>query len=228
MKIISLKICPYVQQVRVLMEAKKVHYEVEEIDPGNRPPWLMEASPDGGEVPALVTDDGKVLFQSDSIMEFIDEVFGDPLLKGSPLIKAQDRAWGFLASENYLVQCSTQRSPDEATLKERTEELTPIFKHMELHLNEKPYFHGSSLSMVDINWLPLLHRTALIEKYSGYDFLESYPKLKKWRKSLLETGLAETSVPEDFEEIFTGFYLNEGTYLGCMSSNKSGPNLKFS
>ena len=28
MKIISLKICPYVQQVRVLLEAKKINYEV--------------------------------------------------------------------------------------------------------------------------------------------------------------------------------------------------------
>ncbi len=28
MKIISLKICPYVQQVRVLLEAKKNNYEV--------------------------------------------------------------------------------------------------------------------------------------------------------------------------------------------------------
>ena len=43
MKIISLKICPYVQQVRVLLEAKKINYEVEEIDPANRPPVV-----DGG------------------------------------------------------------------------------------------------------------------------------------------------------------------------------------
>ena len=126
MKVISLKICPYVQQVRILLEAKKIKYEVEDIDPVNRPQWLMEASPDNGEVPVLVTDDGAILFQSDAIMEYVDEVFGRPLLKGSSLMKARDRSWGYLASDNYLVQCSTQRSPDEATLKERLEELTPI------------------------------------------------------------------------------------------------------
>jgi glutathione S-transferase len=217
MKIISLKICPYVQQVRLLLEAKKVKYEVEEIDPTNRPQWLMEASPDSGEVPVLVTDEGEILFQSDAIMEYVDEVFGDPLLKGGSLMKARDRAWGYLASDNYLVQCSTQRSPDEATLNERLKELTPIFDQTERHLKEQPYFHGEELSLVDINWFPLLHRAALIYKHSGYDFLERYPKLKKWQKALMKTGLAKTSVPKDFEEIFIGFYLNEGTYLGRLA-----------
>ena len=217
MKIISLKVCPYVQQVRVLLEAKKISYEVEDIDPENRPQWLMEASPDSGEVPVLVTDDGEALFQSDAIMEYIDEVFGDPLLNGGPLEKARDRAWAYLASDNYLVQCSTQRSPDETKLDERLKELTPIFEQTERHLKEGPYFNGSDLSMVDINWLPLLHRASLIEKHSSYDFLAAYPKLKKWQRALLETGLVETSVPEDFEVIFTEFYLNEGTYLGRLA-----------
>jgi len=177
----------------------------------------MEASPDNGEVPVLVTDEGEILFQSDAIMEYVDEVFGDPLLKGSSLAKARDRAWGYLASDNYLVQCSTQRSPDEAILKERLEELIPIFVQTEKHLNEQPYFHGQELSLVDVNWLPLLHRTSLIYKHCGYDFLEMYPKLKRWRENLMNTGLAESSVPKDFEEIFIGFYLNEGTYLGHLA-----------
>jgi glutathione S-transferase len=217
MKVISLKICPYVQQVRILLEAKKIKYEVEDINPDNRPQWLMEASPDNGEVPVLVTDEGETLFQSDAIMEYVDEVFGDPLLKGSFLAKAKDRAWAYLASDNYLVQCSTQRSPDEATLKERLEELSPIFVQTERCFKEQPYFHGKEFSLVDVNWLPLLHRAALIYKYSDYDFLETYPKLKRWQEALMNTGLAEASVPKDFEEIFRGFYLNEGTYLGRLA-----------
>lgn len=63
MKVISLKIFPYVQQVRVLLEAKGVQYDVEHIESERRPQWLMEASPDGGEVPALITDGGETLFQ---------------------------------------------------------------------------------------------------------------------------------------------------------------------
>ena len=218
MKLISMRICPYVQQVRLLLEAKRAQYEVEHIDASNRPQWLMEASPDGGEVPVLVTDEEEAIFQSDTIVEYLDEVLGEPLLPNSPLERAKDKAWARLASDNYLNQCSTQRSPDEATLNERIEDLTPIFSAMEKHLNDGPYFHGSKLSIVDLSWLPLLHRTALIEQHSGYDFLATYPKLKKWRAVLMETGLAEKSVPQEFEEVFTDFYLNEETFVGQMKA----------
>lgn len=221
MKVISMKICPYVQQVRAVLEAKNLPYEVEHIDTSrDRPEWLMEASPDGGEVPLLITDEGDKLFQSDSIVEYLDEISASPLVTGTPLEKAQIRAWGRLAADNYLTQCSTQRSPDEETLKERMEDLTPIFKYTNLQLKDGPYFQGSSLGMVDLSWLPLLHRTALIKKHSGYDFLKDYSKLKDWREAVLATGLQIGSVPEDFEEIFTGFYLNEETYLGRLKADQ--------
>ncbi len=218
MKLISMRICPYVQQVRMLLEAKKAQYEVEHIDASNRPQWLMEASPDGGEVPVLVTDDGEAIFQSDTIVEYLDEVLGEPLLTGTPLERAKDKAWARLASDNYLTQCSTQRSPDNETLNERVEDLTSIFRAMEAQLKGGSYFHEQKLSMVDLSWLPLLHRTVLIEQHSGYDFLAEYPNLKKWRTALLDTGLAEKSVPQEFEEVFSDFYLNEETYLGHLKA----------
>lgn len=224
MKLISMRICPYVQQVRLLLEAKKAKYEVEHIDASNRSQWLMDASPDGGEVPVLITDEGAAIFQSDAIVEYIDEVVGEPLLNGSPLEKAQDKAWARLASDNYLTQCSTQRSPDEATLNERMADLTPIFESIERHLKEGPYFHGAELSMVDLSWLPLLHRSAMIATQSGYDFLANYPKLKQWREALMQTGLHDVSVPEEFEEIFTEFYLSEETFVGQLKTTRAaGP-----
>ncbi|MBK34780.1 MAG: hypothetical protein CME26_04525 [Gemmatimonadetes bacterium] len=52
MKLISMKICPYVQQVRVLLEAKIVKYDVEHIESDRRPEWLLE--PSGGQVNSLL------------------------------------------------------------------------------------------------------------------------------------------------------------------------------
>ena len=221
MKLISMRICPYVQQVRVLLEAKGVSYGVEHIQGGEaRPQWLLDASPDGGEVPVIFTDGGEALFQSDAILEYIDEVEGEPLLAGSALERARDKALSRLASDNYLVQCSTQRSPDEATLNERLEDLTPIFLHMEGQLGAGPYFRGRTFGMVDVGWLPLLHRTALVAEHAGYDFLEPYPKLREWRQALLDTGLGRASVPRDFDGVFTEFYLDPETHLGRLAEAK--------
>ena len=70
------------------------------------------------------------------------------------------------------------------------------------------------LGNVDIAWLPLLHRARLVEERSGYDFLSDHPKVKAWQDALMGTGIAQRSVPEDFDRAFSDFYLSDETYLG--------------
>lgn len=162
----------------------------------------------------LVTESGQALFESDAIAEYLEEAY-EPL---QPLASAErraiDRAWSYLASKSYLVQCSVQRSGDLAILKERTKKLAKAFAAIEMVLGGRRYFNSDNIGMVDIAWLPLLHRAAIIEKHRCYDFLADYPKLKSWQQNLLATGLAERSVTDDFESCFTEFYLSKDTYLG--------------
>ena len=41
MKIVSFKICPFVQRVTALLETKGVDYEIEYIDLSNKPQWFV-------------------------------------------------------------------------------------------------------------------------------------------------------------------------------------------
>ena len=66
MKIVSFKICPFVQRVTALLEAKTIDYELEFIDLKNKPQWFLDISPHG-QVPVLITDHGMPLFESDAI-----------------------------------------------------------------------------------------------------------------------------------------------------------------
>ena len=179
MKIVSFKTCPFVQRVTALLEAKHVPYDIEYIDLSKKPAWFLEASPNG-QVPILITDDDQVLFESDAIAEYLDETTGTPISAHDPVKKAQDRAWSYLASKHYLPQCSAQRSTDEQTLEEGRATLGTAFAKMEVRiearLGEGPYLDGDTLGMVDIAWLPLLHRAAIIERYTDFDFLESVSK----------------------------------------------------
>jgi len=106
------------------------------------------------------------------------------------------------------------RSTDADTLTKRTQNLGQVFVRVENIFAEGPYFHGQALSNVDIAWLPLLHRAAIIQKYTQYDFLQNFPKVQSWQSALLATGLAEKSVAADFDAEFSGFYLSNETYLG--------------
>lgn len=220
-KIVSFKICPFVQRVTALLEAKEVPYELEYISLRNKPQWFLDLSPTG-QVPVLVTESGEALFESDAIIEYIVEVYGEPGESRTPVQRAQDRAWSYQASKHYLSQCSTMRSSSEEVLEERLVGLQKAFGRAEQALSEKgeslgQFFNGEALSNVDIAWLPLLHRADIIRRHSGFDMLDGFPKVQAWQAALLETGIAEKSVSEDFETVFTDFYLSDEAYLGQLT-----------
>ena len=212
MKVISFKICPFVQRVTALLEAKKIQYEIEYISLKDKPQWFLDMSPNG-QVPVLMTDSGVALFESDAIVEYLDEVTPPLEFDLTPEQRAIDRAWSYQATKHYLPQCGTMRSPDEDTLIERKEKLEKAFTKAEKQI-ANPFFKGQSISNVDIAWLPLLHRFSIIEKYRDYDFLAQYPKVKIWQERLVEQNFTKKSVSDDFEDSFTNFYLSDQTFLG--------------
>ena len=78
------------------------------------------------------------------------------------------------------------------------------------------------MGMVDVAWATLLHRAAIIERCSGYDFLADFPRVKAWQNAVINTGIPQASVSEDFEGRFTAFYLAESTYLGQQAKSRNG------
>lgn len=221
MKIVSFKICPFVQRALAIVELKDIEYEVEYISLRDKPKWFLEQSPHG-QVPILIDKKG-TLFESGPISEYLEENYKtNPLHPEDPFTKALHRAWIELAAKNYLVQCSTQRSPTIEVLQEKKEQLNKAFSKIEEVLSTGPYFSGDSINMVDAGWYVLLHRTHLINKLTGYDFLDDFRKTKRWREALLEVSALRKSVSDDFETEFINFYLSGKTYLGRLMRSRSG------
>jgi len=220
-KIVSFKICPFVQRVIAVLEFKQVVYEVQYISLLDKPDWFLRASPHG-QVPILIVDRG-VLFESGPITEYVDETCGESRLHPSdPFLKARHRAWIDLAATHYLVQCRTQRSPSAEQLDKNRVQLSGAFSKIEEVLEGGPYFDGSKLSLVDTAWFVLLHRAHLIAQCTGVDFLEDFPKTKQWQRELLSVDALSKSAPDGFIEEFVNFYLHEGTYLGTLMKNGKG------
>lgn len=212
-KVVSFKICPFVQRVTGALEAKEIPYEIEYISLSEPPAWFHDVSPNG-QVPLLITESGDTLFESDAIIEYLDDVHAPLQSDINAEQRAHDRAWSYQASKHYLVQCSAMQSASKEILSDRTDNLAKAFARAESVLEAGPFFRGDSIGNVDIAWLPLLHRASIIERRTGYDFLAGYPKAKLWQAELMKTGLAEKSVSPDFEDAFAAFYLSDRTYLG--------------
>ncbi|GAM76927.1 glutathione S-transferase [Vibrio ishigakensis] len=213
-KLISFKNCPFVQRVMGSLIAKNIEFEIEYIELSNKPQWFLDISPNG-QVPVLVTEDKTVLFESDAIVEYLDDKYA-PIEQVSPEQKALDRAWSYQASKHYMPQCGTMSAKDKQTFATRLQNLAKSFAKAEKQLADGPYFKGEQLSNIDIAWLPILHRAHVIKERSGFDLLDGFAKVQQWQKTLVESGLAAKTVPEDFEEVFSRFYLGD-TYLGKLA-----------
>ncbi|MDV7141590.1 glutathione S-transferase family protein [Tropicimonas sp. TH_r6] len=221
-KIVSFKICPFVQRVTAMLEAKNVPYDVEYIQLSAKPDWFLDLSPTA-QVPLLVTETGVALFESDAIVEYIDEITAPLQNDLTPEQRAIQRAWSYQASKHYLVQCATLQSADQCAFQDRMSKLGKAFERAEARLGDGPYFSGTELGNVDIAWLPLLHRAALVEQHSGHDMLTAYPRVKAWQAALMATGLAERSVPQDFDARFADLYLSDRTWLGRGANLNEAP-----
>ena len=97
LKLISHKLCPYVQRAVIALTEKGVPFERIDIDLASKPDWFLKLSP-LGKVPVLVVtgDDGKevALFESNVICEYIEDTLaGARLHPRDALDRAQHRAW---------------------------------------------------------------------------------------------------------------------------------------
>ncbi|NUW74111.1 glutathione S-transferase family protein [Vibrio mediterranei] len=211
-KIVSFKICPFVQRVTAALEAKRIPYEIEYISLKDKPQWFLDISPNG-QVPVMVTESGTALFESDAIIEYIEDEYGPIEQDVSNEQRALDRAWSYLGSKHYLAQCGTMSSKDKETFEERAEKLIKAFQKAENQLSgNTKFFKSDTFSNVDMAWLPLLHRAAIVKAHSGYDFFCGLPKMQAWQRNIMESGLVEKTVSSDFETRFADFYLTN-TYL---------------
>ncbi|NOJ06575.1 glutathione S-transferase family protein [Vibrio splendidus] len=212
-KLVSFKNCPFVQRVMGALVMKNVPFEIEYIELNNKPQWFLDISPNG-QVPVLITENDTVLFESDAIVEYLDDKYA-PIEEVSAEQKSLDRAWSYQASKHYMPQCGTMGSKDKETFETRLENLQKSFQKAENKLGDSDFFKGDDISNVDIAWLPLLHRASVIKEGSGFDMLEGFPKVQKWQAALIESGLTDKTVPADFIEKFSGFYLTNN-YLASL------------
>src|SRR5438445_13357858 len=96
LKLISHKLCPYVQRAVIALTEKGVPFERIDIDLADKPDWFLKISP-LGKVPVLTvaTENGEVaLFESNVICEYIEDAQpGARLHQHDPLKRAQHPAW---------------------------------------------------------------------------------------------------------------------------------------
>ena len=142
-----------------------------------------------GKIPVIV-EDGKVLFESCIINEYLDEKYPDPpLMPKDPYLRGRGRilvdyALNYIHEPYWSLRGEMLKPEPErnsATLEQTRARLRELLQYLETALDENDYFLGA-LSLADIDVLPRFLR---MESY-GALATPGLPRLIAWLQRMKE------------------------------------------
>lgn len=150
---------PYSHRARIVLAEKGVTFDLYEIDVDSHVEALMEINP-YNTVPTLVDRD-LVLYESEIIMEYLDERFPHPpLMPVYPVARARSRLLLHRVNRDWytLMNKILSRHTDYATVEESKKALQESIMSVVSVFKEMPFFMSEEFSLVDCAIAPLLWR----------------------------------------------------------------------
>ena len=174
---ISVGDCPFAHFVRLVLEEKKLSYELKPSIQDTKPQWLIDHY--DGEMPAL--RHGKECYvESNVIAEYIDFFFPNPRLKSKDKAAteaAETAVEGFFPSVAKYLKNTVDENDAELL-----ENLKSSLAKLESHLKETGYDYlcGSDITLLDCSLLPKLYH--LVVGVEGYKnsvpaIMDDYPSI---------------------------------------------------
>ncbi|TPQ41206.1 glutathione S-transferase family protein [Bradyrhizobium guangdongense] len=216
LKLISHKLCPYVQRAVIALNEKGVPFERIDIDLANKPDWFLKISP-LGKVPVLVvtTEQGEVaLFESNVICEYIEETQGGVKLHPADALKrAEHRAWMEFGSAILGDLWGLETTTDAATFEAKQQALVAKFSRVEAALSAGPFFAGQAFSLVDAVFAPIFRYFDVFDDVAELGIFKDFAKVRAWRAELANRASVKTAVGADYPQLLRAFLVRHDAHL---------------
>ena len=178
-------------RVKIVLHEKGLAYERITLNLANKDqkrPEFLKLNP-YGKVP-VIKDNGRVLFESCIINEYLDERYPEPpLMPRDPYLRARGRILVDYAL-NYMHQpywalrgemMKKEADRNVSVLQEKRQSLRALTLYLEEALGGTPYFLGD-FSLADVDVLPRLLRMESYGALPAHDL----PRLTAWLKKMKE------------------------------------------
>jgi RNA polymerase-associated protein len=147
----------YSHRVRIVLMEKGISFDLVDVDADHPPEELLELNP-YNTLPTLVDRD-LVLYNSQVIMEYLDERFPHPpLMPVDPVSRANNRLMLYrIERDLYSAVPAIDSGNEKVVTKARKElrddlvDISPLFEH-------KPFFLSDEMTLVDCSLAALLWR----------------------------------------------------------------------
>ena len=213
--LVSFETCPWVQRAAIVLREKGTPFTFKHIDRDNRPDWFVAISPHR-KVPVLRIDDRVSLFESNAIVEYLDETIAPRLHPDDPLQRAWNRAWTdylptFASEVTGAAYARTREDYEKAVGK-----IEGPFRKLEEALarrGEGPFFNGATYSLVDAAYAPFLQRYGFLDRIAPLGKLEAFPMLSAWSAALMARASTHSFAPDVFEGMYRSTVQKRGVWL---------------
>jgi glutathione S-transferase len=211
LRLISHKLCPYVQRAVIALTEKGVAFERIDIDLANKPEWFLKLSP-LGKTPVLQVGD-TAIFESAVILEYLEETEPKPLHPADALVRAEHRGWIEFGSAVLNDIAGFYAAADEASFKAKTVQLAQRFERLETRVVAAPWFDGESFSLVDAVFAPVFRYFDVFDDIADFGILSDKPRLARWRQSLAARPSVRSAVSADYPALLRDFIARRKSWL---------------
>ena len=216
LKLISHKLCPYVQRAVIALTEKGIPFERIDIDLANKPDWFLKISP-LGKVPVLVVaQDGKevALFESNVICEYIEDTFAEAKLHPQDaLVRAEHRAWMEFGSAILGELWGLETTTDPKIFESKRQAIVAKFARVEAALAGGPFFAGDRFSLVDAVFAPIFRYFDVFDDLADLAIFADTPKVCVWRGELAKRHSVRVAVSLDYADLLRAFLVRHDAHL---------------
>lgn len=201
MELIGSLTSPYVRKVRIVLAEKNIPYRFT-VDPPFGPDNQVAKVNPLGKVPALITDDGQVLFDSRLLAEYLDGMDVPALIPVSGWARWRVKRWEVLA-DGISDACAAiflerkrpaaQQSPEWIERQQKKIELgLQVAAH---ELAEKPWCEDTSITLADIALGCALDYLSF--RFPSNNWRELFPNLAGLADKLVQRQSFIQTAPKD-------------------------------
>lgn len=192
MKLYSAGLSPFAARARLAVYAKGLDIDI--VSPpasGTKSPEYLALNP-MGKVPALVLNDGSVIPESDTIVEYLEDAFPAHSLRP---VSAEDKAKARLLSRIAELYLMSQGGPlfgqmnpaarDQAVVDATFDKIDESLAYLNLFLGAGPYAVGADLTTADCGLAPVMFFMGVFGQVFGRaDLLAKHPKVAAYAAHL--------------------------------------------
>jgi glutathione S-transferase len=212
-------VCPFSQRLEILLALKgledRVGFHVVDIT-RPRPDWLLEKTRGTTALPALETEDGRILKENMVLLHYLEDLFPEPAVaQQDPYRRAVEGMMsameGVFVAHGYRYVMNQDVNNRDEFRRGMLAQYARLNDFLEEHSPEGTYLF-EAFGWAETVFTPMFMRFWFLEYYEGFELPEEdgYARVRRWRDACLSHPAAQQVTRERIVKLYYDYARGAG------------------